>query len=95
MQGYTTNTSSTFLLFSAGRCATGVGATIVKNAAWFYPPPSKSFAAMAHYIAFYPAKMDACFVNDELAQAQEGDFYGGWITSGIVGPFEGGARTWD
>jgi len=25
--------------------------------------------------------MEACFVNDEKVQAQEGDFYGGWITS--------------
>jgi hypothetical protein len=33
----------------------------------------------ANHIAFYPGKMDACFVNGEQAQAQEGDFYGGWI----------------
>jgi hypothetical protein len=27
-------------------------------------------------------------------EAQEGDFYGGWITSHIVGPFKGGPGTW-
>jgi len=27
-------------------------------------------------------------------QPQEGDFYGGWITGAIVGPFKGGAGTW-
>jgi uncharacterized protein (DUF427 family) len=32
--------------------------------------------------------------NDEKVQAQDGDFYGGWITSNIVGPFKGGAGTW-
>jgi hypothetical protein len=71
-----------------------MGETIVKKAAWYYPRPSHGFAAMAHYIAFYPSKMDACFVNGEQVQAQEGDFYGGWITSEIVGPFKGGASTW-
>ena len=33
--------------------------------------------------------MDACYVGDELVQAQTGDFYGGWITQNIVGPFKG------
>ena len=44
----------------------------------------------------YPSRMDACFVDDERVQAQEGDFYGGWITSGVVGPFKGsvGTYTW-
>ena len=28
---------------------------------------------------------------DEKVEAQEGDFYGGWITPDIVGPFKG---TW-
>ncbi len=65
----------------------------IKNAAWFYPNPTGSFAEIKNHIAFYPSKMDACFVNDELVQSQEGDFYGGWITSEIVGPFKGGAGT--
>jgi hypothetical protein len=37
--------------------------------------------------------MDACMVDDEQVQAQAGDFYGGWITKEIVGPFKGGAGT--
>lgn len=71
-----------------------VGERLVKAAAWFYANPTESFAEIKNYIAFYPSKMDACFVNEELVQAQEGDFYGGWITSEIVGPFKGGAGTW-
>ena len=54
----------------------------------------KRFAEIKNYLAFYPSKMDACYVNDELVQSQEGDFYGGWITKDIVGPFKGGAGTW-
>ena len=71
-----------------------VGKKSVKNAAWFYPHPTESFAAIKDHLAFYPSKMDACYVDDELVQSQAGDFYGGWITSEIVGPFKGGAGTW-
>lgn len=65
-----------------------------ENAAWFYADPTAAFADIKNYIAFYASKMDACFVNDEPVQTQAGDFYGGWITSDIVGPFKGGAGTW-
>ncbi len=61
--------------------------------AWFYPRPTAEFASIKDYVAFYPSKMDACIVDDEQVQAQPGDFYGGWITHDIVGPFKGGAGT--
>ncbi len=64
------------------------------NAAWSYPRPSQRYAALAGHIAFYPSRVDACFLGEERVQAQEGDFYGGWITSTIVGPFKGEAGTW-
>ena len=41
------------------------------------------------HIAFYPGRVDAAWVGDERVQAQAGDFYGGWITSEIHGPFKG------
>ena len=66
----------------------------VPQVAWYYPKPSPRFEAIKDYLAFYPSKVDACYVNDEQVQAQEGDFYGGWITSNIVGPFKGAAGTW-
>jgi uncharacterized protein (DUF427 family) len=66
------------------------------NAAWCYENPVRGYEAISRYIAFYPARMGACYVNDERVQAQPGDFYGGWITSEIVGPFKGdpGTRGW-
>lgn len=70
-----------------------VGENHVKNAAWFYSNPSERFAEIKDFIAFYPSKMDACFVDGELVRSQESDFYGGWITAEIVGPFKGGAGT--
>ena len=45
------------------------------------------------HLAFYPQKVDACFIDDEPVEADEGAFYGGWITSRVVGPFKGGPGT--
>ncbi len=78
----------------AGYYGLQVGEKQIENAAWFYASPTTSFAEIKNYIAFYPSKMDACYVDDELIETQEGDFYGGWITRDIVGPFKGGAGTW-
>jgi uncharacterized protein (DUF427 family) len=71
-----------------------VGERISEDAAWSYPDPTRWFEAIAHHFAFYPSKVDGCYVNGERVWAQEGDFYGGWITSKVVGPFKGGPGTW-
>jgi uncharacterized protein (DUF427 family) len=65
----------------------------VRNAAWYYPSPAPAYKAIRGFVAFYPGKMDACYVDGEKVQVQPGDFYGGWITSKIVGPFKGGPGT--
>jgi len=64
------------------------------RAAWFYPEPVPAYAELKDCVAFYPSLMDACWVDGEKVRAQEGDFYGGWVTSEIVGPFKGGPGTW-
>lgn len=65
----------------------------IRAACWSYPQPSARFREIAGYLCFYPSKVDACWVDQEQATAQEGDFYGGWVTSNIVGPFKGGPGT--
>jgi uncharacterized protein (DUF427 family) len=60
-----------------------------QNAAWFYPSPTNSFAAIQDCVAFYPQMMDACYIDDEKVEPQPGGFYGGWISKDIVGPFKG------
>ena len=60
------------------------------DAAWSYAAPVQLYASIAGHFAFYPSRVDACFVDEERVQPQPGDFYGGWITSMIVGPFKGG-----
>lgn len=66
-----------------------MGDKIVKNASWSYLQPTSPFITLKGYYAFYVKLMDACYVNDELVTPQPGNFYGGWITKDIVGPFKG------
>jgi uncharacterized protein (DUF427 family) len=60
---------------------------------WSYETPSPGFEAITGYLTFYPSRL-ACAIDGEPVRAQEGGFYGGWITCDIVGPFKGGAGTW-
>ena len=70
-----------------------VGSTTVPNAGWYYPHPSPGFERMAGHVAFYPGRVERCLVAGEEVRAQPGDFYGGWITSDVVGPFKGAPGT--
>jgi uncharacterized protein (DUF427 family) len=65
-----------------------------KKAAWHYPNPKTKYHALKDHVSVYAHLMDACLVNDELVDAQQGSFYGGWITTNIVGPFKGAPGTW-
>ncbi|MEB3336219.1 MAG: DUF427 domain-containing protein [Leptolyngbyaceae bacterium] len=78
----------------AGYYTIAVGDRQALNAAWFYPNPTDAFLPIKDHVAFYAHLMDACYVDGEQVQPQPGDFYGGWITRDIVGPFKGGPGTW-
>jgi uncharacterized protein (DUF427 family) len=67
-----------------------VGDRLVRNAVWSYADPFPEFSLLAGYLAFMPTQMDACWVDGEQARAQDGGFYGGWITSDLAGPIKGG-----
>ncbi len=70
------------------------GAARSLRGAWTYPSPVRGYEDLSTRAAIYPSQMDSCSVDGEQVQAQEGDFYGGWITSAVVGPFKGAAGTW-
>ncbi len=70
-----------------------VGEKVAQNAAWSYPQPTKPFAAIKDHVAFYAGLMDRCLVDGEKVIPQPGGFYGGWITSDVVGPFKGAPGT--
>ncbi|MEJ7633371.1 DUF427 domain-containing protein [Aeromicrobium sp.] len=61
--------------------------------AWTYPQPSAGYRDLVGHVAIYPGKVDRCTVDGEVVQVQEGDFYGGWITSRVTGPFKGAPGT--
>ena len=72
------------------------GPAVAERAAWGYPHPTSAFESLRDHVAIYPWAMDACTVNGEGVTPQPGNFYGGWITSRVVGPFKGepGSRGW-
>lgn len=68
----------------------------VHGIGWFYSSPTAAFQPIKGYVSFYPSKVDKVTVDGEEVRAQPGDFYGGYITSKVVGPFKGdpGTRFW-
>jgi len=66
-----------------------VGERRVTAVGWGYREPSPGYEQLRDHIAFYPARVDGAWMDDERVQGQESDFYGGWITSDLVGPFKG------
>lgn len=65
-----------------------------RDVAWAYARPTKAFASLAGYLAFYASRVGRCLVDGEEVRSQPGDFYGGWITQDIVGPFKGEPGSW-
>ena len=61
--------------------------------AWSYERPTAEFAPLAGMLAFYAQRVDECWVDDERVTPNPGTFYGGWITSHVVGPFKGAPGT--
>ncbi len=63
---------------------------------WGYPNPAPEYEALRDHISFYPGRVDAAWLDHELVHAQAGDFYGGWISSDLIGPFKGppGTLAW-
>ena len=73
-----------------------VDGVIVPRVGWSYANPTRPFASLRDHVAFYAAPFDRCSVAGETVTPQPGDFYGGWITAALAGPFKGipGSRGW-
>jgi uncharacterized protein (DUF427 family) len=65
-----------------------------EKAAWGYPDPTPRFRDLTDHVAVYAGPMDAGWIGDERVEPQPGGFYGGWVTSRVVGPFKGTPGTW-
>jgi uncharacterized protein (DUF427 family) len=73
-----------------------IGDLVLPRVGWSYAQPTSGFIALRDHVAFYAAPFDRCTVDGETVIPQPGDFYGGWITSRLAGPFKGvpGSRWW-
>ncbi len=61
-----------------------------RRSAWTYADPTGGFEEIRDHLSVMPGQVEACLVDGEVVRAQEGGFYGGWITDRVVGPFKGG-----
>ena len=66
------------------------GAKVATKSAWSYPHPTSEFEPITDAVAVMAGQVDRCTVDGEAVVPQPGGFYGGWITSRVVGPFKGG-----
>ena len=73
-----------------------VGGLRERQVGWSFTKPSAGYEALRDHVAFYPGRVDAAWLDEELVLAQPGDFYGGWITADLIGPFKGppGTLSW-
>ena len=67
----------------------------IEDVAWSYASPKPGYEAIAGHLAFYASRVDQAWVGDEQATPQPGRFYGGWVTSRIVGPIKGEPGSFD
>ena len=65
------------------------GGTTAERAAWSYPNPEPGYELLRDRVAVYAGRVDDASVDGEMVVPQPGGFYGGWITSTVVGPFKG------
>ncbi len=70
------------------------GGVTAKRAGWHYPDPVPGYELLRGQVALMPGQLGSCQVDGEQVRAQEGGFYGGWITDRVVGPFKGGPGSW-
>lgn len=63
--------------------------------AWSYAEPLPAFEQIRGWLSFYPSRLE-CYLNGTPVDPQPGQFYGGWVTPELVGPFKGepGSEAW-
>jgi uncharacterized protein (DUF427 family) len=70
-----------------------VGGRLLSRVGWTYPSPLPGYEELVDRVALYAGEL-TCTVDSEPVEPQPGGFYGGWITSRVVGPFKGQPGSW-
>lgn len=63
-----------------------------EQAGWVLEGVYPEFAELSGWYAFYPQYL-GCFIDQERVGAQPGGYYGGWVTTDLVGPIKGAPGT--
>jgi uncharacterized protein (DUF427 family) len=66
------------------------GVAPLREVGWWYPQPDLRYPQLTDRVAVYAGQLDEVTLDGELVTPQPGEFYGGWITADVVGPFKGG-----
>jgi hypothetical protein len=69
-----------------------VGHAVARRATWYYPEPRPGNEQLRDRVALHPGAMGSCEIDGESVSSQEVGFYGGWITSRMGRPVQGGTR---
>ncbi|MBV9141484.1 MAG: DUF427 domain-containing protein [Pseudonocardiales bacterium] len=67
----------------------------LRDVGWWYPQPELRYPQLTDRVALYAGRFDEVTLDGEPVTPQPGEFYGGWITADVVGPFKGGPGSWD
>jgi uncharacterized protein (DUF427 family) len=70
------------------------GVALLRDAGWWYPQPGLRYPQLTERVAVYAGPFDEVTVDGEAVAPQPGEFYGGWITTDVVGPFKRGPRSY-
>lgn len=70
------------------------GAPPLLDVGWWYPEPDRRYPQLHDRVAVYAGPFDEVTLDGETVTPQPGEFYGGWITADVVGPFKGGPGSW-
>ncbi|GGJ88316.1 DUF427 domain-containing protein [Deinococcus aquiradiocola] len=70
------------------------GGRVEEAAAWSYGWPTPEFLPIRDRVALYAGRVDRVTLGGVTVTPQPGEFYGGWITPDVVGPFKGEPGSW-
>ena len=73
-----------------------LGAHVAERSAWSYPSPTSEYEVLRDHVGIYARPMDRCTVGGHEVTPQPGQFYAGWVTPDLSGPFKGspGSAGW-
>ncbi len=73
-----------------------VDGAVLPHVGWSYPNATRGLLALKDHVASYASPFELCSVDGETVIPLPGEFYSGWFTSKVAGPFKGGpgSRGW-